>query len=598
VLSVNGPRTASTAIATAAVIIGALCLLLVSAGGTRAAAPSVYVFPVPGDPVASPATQITFRGIPISQLGQITVTGSRSGVHTGTVEADSDSAGGSFLPAKPFTAGERVTVKTAQAIVGGRSGTYSFTVATPAGRIPASANAKAPRVKGDVWQFVSNPGLQPAAVKVTKLPSHAAAGDLFVAPQDGPVQYGPEILGPYGGLIWFHPLPKNDSATDFRVQSYAGKPVLTWWQGNVSAAGTGNGYDEIYNTSYQQVATVHAGNGLTADLHEFQITPQGTALMTAFYPVIWNATSIKGGGRRQIVLDSVVQEVDIKTGLVLFQWDSLDQVPVDYSYSPIPATGHPFDYFHINSIQQDPDGSLIVSSRATWAVYDISSQTGKVIWRLNGKHSSFKMGPGTRFAFQHDARLQPNGQMTIFDDGAGPPVVESQSRALTLRLDTKKMTATWAHQNKHRPALLAAYEGNVQDLGNYDQMVGWGQQPYLTEFNNHGVTVFDARFVGENSSYRAYRFPWNGTPTAPPDLAVRTKGSAITAYVSWNGATATAKWRILSGSSATALTTVTTAGKQAFESAISVPAGAHYVAAQALNAAGQVLATSKTVAVP
>ena len=91
--------------------------------------------------------------------------------------------------------------------------------------------------------------------------SVAAGGDLFIAPQYGPVQNGPMIIGPYGGLIWFQPVPHNDTATDFNVQSYQGKPVLTWWQGNVSSAGTGNGVDEIYNSSYQHVATVRRATG-------------------------------------------------------------------------------------------------------------------------------------------------------------------------------------------------------------------------------------------------------------------------------------------------------------------------------------------------
>ena len=53
------------------------------------------------------------------------------------------------------------------------------------------------------------------------------------------------------------------------------------------------------------------------------------------------------------MLDSVVQEIDIKTGLVLYQWDSLDHVPLADSYEAMPATaGGPFDYFHINSVQQ------------------------------------------------------------------------------------------------------------------------------------------------------------------------------------------------------------------------------------------------------
>ena len=279
-------------------------------------------------------------------------------------------------------------------IVGGSAGGYSFTIATPAGAIPLAGVRPAPRVRNDISRFVSRPDLVPTALTVTKKASTsvAAGGDLFVAPQYGPVQNGPMIIGPFGGLIWYQPVPHNDTATDFNVQSYQGKPVLTWWQGNVSAAGTGDGVDEIYNSSYQHVATVKASNGVNADLHEFTITGQNTALVTAYYPVLWNVSNAKGAKPR-LVLDGVVQEIDIPTGLVLFQWDSLDHVPVSASYQAIPKnTGHPWDYFHLNSAQLTGNGNVIISSRDTWAVYDVAHQTGAIVWTLGGKSSSFKIG--------------------------------------------------------------------------------------------------------------------------------------------------------------------------------------------------------------
>ena len=237
-------RISVVTVATCGAVGAALPGALLAAPGSRASSAPVNVFPIPGGQVAPPTTQITFRGLPASQLGSISVTGSQSGGHAGQVRADSDGRGGSFLPTVEFKPGETVTVKTSLNIVGGSGGAWSFKVATPAGRIRGVPPKPAPRVKGDVDHFASAPQLIPAAVHVTKLPSHAQPGGVFVAPQNGPVQDGPMILGPYGGLIWFKPVPKGDSATDFRVQTYRGKPVLTWWQGSVSAAGTGNGEDE------------------------------------------------------------------------------------------------------------------------------------------------------------------------------------------------------------------------------------------------------------------------------------------------------------------------------------------------------------------
>src|SRR5207248_2986411 len=167
------------------------------------------------------------------------------------------------------------------------------------------------------------------------------------------------------------------------------------------------GQDVIYDSTYTPVAAVRGANGVAADLHEFQLTPSGTALIIGYYPVYWDARAVHGL-KREIVLDSVVQEIDIPTGLVLFQRDSLDHAPLSDSYETIPqqtVKDHdPFDYFHANSVQLDDDGSLLISGRNTWAVYKVDHRSGAVIWTLGGRRSSFKLGPGSPFAFQHDVR--------------------------------------------------------------------------------------------------------------------------------------------------------------------------------------------------
>jgi hypothetical protein len=124
--------------------------------------------------------------------------------------------------------------------------------------------------------------------------------------------------------------------------------------------------------------------------------------------------------------------------------------------------------------------------------------------------------------------------------------------------------------------------------------VGWGQAPYFSEYTPAGALVLDGRFVDSNSSYRAYRFRWNGTPRTSPKVAVSTSGGTTTVYVSWNGATAVEAWRVLAGSSTTGLHAVTTANKQGFETAIAITPQ-RYVAVQALDSSGRTLATSSTV---
>jgi hypothetical protein len=553
------------------------------------------VFPIPGSHLASPQTQIVFRGAPITKLGRIDVTGSKTGRHTGRLMADSDGRGGSFIPAKPFSPGERVTVTTRARLGRIHVRPWHFFIAHPAGPIPNTPLPPAPRLPGDVLSFRSRPDLQPVSVEIVKRSRQESAGDLFLTPQQGPVQNGPMILTSSGQLVWFKPVPKGDLAADFRVQHYHGKPVLTWWQG-YTGAGVGVGEDLIYDSSYQLIGIVRAANGLGADLHEFQLTRQGTALITAYYPVYWDGRSVKGP-RRMLVLDCVVQEIDVKTGLVLFQWNSLDHVPLADTYEPRPkGKGQPFDYFHINSIQKDRRGDLVISARNTWAAYKVDPNSGRTLWTLGGKHSTFRLGPGAAFAFQHDVRVRSDEEgddtVTVFDDGAGPPVVRQQSRGLTLHLDRQGHTARLVKEDEHPPPLLASFEGNLQQLANGDQFLGWGQQPYFTEFDRAGQVVFDGRFVDANSTYRAYRFLWRARPASVPVIAAIASGGTTTAYVSWNGATAVAAWRILGGNDPARLRPVATVPRRGFETQAQVP-DTPYLAAQALDRRGRVLSVSR-----
>jgi hypothetical protein len=588
--------TARCAAALAA-IAALLAIALATAPAARAAT-AVTVLPSPGDRVATRTTQIVIRGIPTSAFGTITVTGSQSGVHTGTIEGDTDDDGGSFIPSTPFTAGETVTVQTALDVTGGSDGRWSFTVETPAS--PPHVRDLKPEskaTKGEVWTYRTQPSLKPPAIDVTAHRKGVAPGDLFFGPQFGPDQNGIEVVNPSGTLVYFKPVPHGDLATDVDVQTYNGQPALTWWQGLVTVGGTGRGVDEIENSSYRHVASVRAGNGLQADLHEFTLGAGNTAWITAYRPVIWNASKIKGGSKTEIVLDSIAQEIDIKTGLVLFQWDSLDHVALGASYSPVAKAGVPWDYFHINAIQPLSNGTLLISSRNTSAVYDVSEATGRIGWSVGGKFSTYKLGPGARFWFQHDAQLQANGQLTMFDD-AGAPYHESQSRGLTLNLDASTKTATVATQFTHSPKLKAPAEGGDQTLSNGDTLLGWGQGPDLaTEYNAKHQVRFDAKFVGPNASYRVFRVPWTGTPSGRPAVAARVYHGQVSVSASWNGTTVTHRWRILGGSSAKKLSVIGDYRKTYFQTTMRTHRSPRYVEVQSVDAAGKVLGSSKVVKV-
>jgi Arylsulfotransferase (ASST) len=561
-----------------------------ASGATR-----VIVFPSPGSRFATSQTQISFRGVAPRRLGHIAVVGSRTGVHRGRIRPDSDGRGASFYPDRRFQPGESVTVRTALAILGARNGTFRFRIDTPVKAAPQPLRSPAARQPGDVERFYSRPDLRPAAVRITR--PDTGASDIFLTPMHGPLQWGPMIVDGRGSLIWFKPVAgRRTTVADLKVQEYRDRPVLTWWQGYQNYGDSGPNEDVIVNRSYRTIATVRAGNGLKADIHDFTLTPQGTALLTAYSEVRVNA-SRGGGPRNEIVANCFVQEIDIPTGNVLFQWDSLDHVPLRDSYvGPVSIPGAPFgDYFHINSVVQDSDGNLIISARNTWAIYKVDRRTGRVLWELGGKHSSFRMGPGTRTAYQHDATIHPGGLISVFDNGDWPQV-HRESRAVLERINTSRRTATLVGQFEHSPALLSPWEGSAQPLAAGRMFVGWGGLPYFTEFDPRGRQIFGGRFVDFMSSYRAYEHSWSAQPSTRPTLAViRTSAGDATVYASWNGATDVSRWRVLAGAKRNGLASVGGARRRGFETAVPVPTDQPYFAVQAIGSSGQLLAQSRTI---
>jgi len=232
-------------------------------------------------------------------------------------------------------------------------------------------------------------GTQAPPVTVLTKGTDNGNGDIFLAPQGGGQDgSGPEIVSITGKVLWFHRLPAGTFATDFRTQTYLGKPVLTWFQ----SSRTG-GEDVIFNARYQQIATVKPANGYLPDFHEFLITPWNTALILADRPGTADLTSL-GLSAHQQVVDGVVQEIDIKTGKLLFQWDSAGRVPYSDSHAPMPQPGQPWDWFHINAVHLDTDGNLLISSRFTWTIYKVN--LGRAVLRV-------RVQPVRQAAFQRQA---------------------------------------------------------------------------------------------------------------------------------------------------------------------------------------------------
>ncbi len=554
------------------------------------------VSPLPGSADASPYTQISLLGSPASTISNVSVNGSITHAHAGRLEPYSQGDGASFVLKSPLAEGENVDVRgQISTAAGSHPFSFSFTVARRDPLPYAKPTAKSPGKAGEVQTFRSQPGMRAPVVTVSASSPQQAPGDVFAAPYSGPGQDGPMIFDSSGALVWFHPLPAGTEATNLQVQRYGGRPVLSWWQGYIPPQGFGEGEEIVADSSYRTLFHVRAGNGYHTDLHDFHLTGSDTALFTVFDPIHCDLSKV-GGPREGALTDGVFQEVDLATGLVRREWHSVDHVSPSQSYSSGSSSTDewPFDYFHINSVQQRADGSFLVSSRNTSALYVLDPKTGQVTAQIGGKHSTYTLEAGTSTAYQHDAQELPDGELSIFDNG-GVPMIHPQSRGIIVSLDPDTKTDTLVTEYEHPHPLQSGSQGNVQLMENGDYFLGWGSEPYFSEYTSTGRLLFDAHLPAKTESYRGYRFPWSATPASPPSVAVGDAHGALTVYASWNGATAVASWRVLGGPSPSRLSPLASAPKSGFESAIAVAGAPSYVAVQALSASGEALGTSGTV---
>lgn len=451
--------------------------------------------------------------------------------------------------------------------------------------------------------FVSRPDLTPPKVTLSRVePGHPLQYMFLGLANSGPGQGGTMIMDTTGQLIWFSPDTATYSKMDFQRQLYRGQPVLTWFQGRVVAGGHGEGVGIIADPTYQTTHVIRAFDGLKVDLHEFVVTPRGTAQVTAYRTLNYDLSPY-GGPKDGVLLSGVAQEIDIATGKLLFDWDSLDHIPISESYlTKFAGTKNkPYDYFHINSIADAPDGSgdLLIGARNTWCVYKVSRKTGEIIWRLNGKLTDFTMAPGSEFYWQHDTRPHGPNVMTVFDDGWDGIMRkdEKQSRALILEIDDNRRLVTLRRQFLNTVPVLAKAMGNVQLLPDGGVFIGWGTNPYFSEYAADGKLLLEGQLIKGAPTYRSFIGDWTAHPAELPAAAARRRPGGATVYASWNGATEVTSWTVLAGGAQTTLAPVTSARKSGFETAVAVRAKGPWFGVEARDAHGRKLGSSLPVRV-
>lgn len=467
-----------------------------------------------------------------------------------------------------------------------------------------------------VTTFVSAPKLKPATLTVNRSSRGQAPGYIFIAmfqnkfftqPLVG--DGGPMILDNKGRYVWLKPASKSAPDTlDLQVQRYNRKPVLTYWSGTVQNTGEMTGSWHVLNNRYHQIAEIKNADGWDLSGHEFLITKDGHALITAYKHVPGQDLRSVGGSASQELLDSGVLDYDIKTGKLVKVWSAKDHIPLTDSYTPAnPQQKTAYDPYHINSIDIDSDGNWLVSMRNTWTAYKVNSSTGAIEWRLGGKSSDFQVPSNAAFAFQHDVKWQKNGEISMFDNDCcallpqpsgppktAPPVHGSQSHGRLLKIDQAAKTVSLDYERKLYD-LTAGTQGSMQILSNGNVFMGWGQQPFYSEFSKTGKLILSVRYPDQNESYRAFRYRWVGHPSGHPAVKAHPSGGATRVYVSWNGATQVRSWRIWTGRSSRHLKVAAKkVGRVGFETARTVHGGP-VVKVQALDRRGHVIGTSRAV---
>ena len=453
---------------------------------------------------------------------------------------------------------------------------------------------------------------------------------LFMTPHSA----GAGIFRNNGTLVWWQPRPRGAAQDqNLTVVRLWHRTYLAVWSGQGTPTGS-NGTVSLYNEHYQRVGRITAGGPYQADgidQHEFRITPEGDALIGITDPVtrmlggrphtinqyvVQKLALVRGGGRGGDAGDGIragdagdagdgIRAGDggdagdgIRAGRVLFQWNSLRDVPVSQSHVGEPATG-PWDYFHGNAVAQDTDGNLLISARNTWGIYKVSIRTGHEIWEVGarGDHTL-----ATPWCYQHDITPLGHDRYSLFDNGGTgpgcqPPATGHPSRGIIFAVTPsgRRPKIRLVHAYTHDPPTACDFWGSIQQLHDGDVVINWGNNPVVSEYDASGrIVKLDLSL--SIASYRAFQYPWDGQPLTVPAVAAADHGAGTDVWASWNGSTELAAWRVLGGPTPSRLAPVSgMVHRRGFETAIFLSRPYAAVAVQALDREDRVLRTSRTI---
>lgn len=507
-----------------------------------------YISPLPESKYLSPFTNIIIKTagrLNLSMLNDtsfLSVSGSKSGKHTGQLSISEDESAFFFVPEYPFTTGERVTVQTTRRLL-----TREGFVIEPL------------RFQFEIGQSTSSSN---QSMKITNYTSHKISFDrityndhshfgLFPKSNDFPVSFPLPIIlqnvNPATGSIFIGTYKTGKPGYHLQYVTYIksnqqyimvlnnkGLPIN--WQ-EVADMNTDfklqpNGHLTYYDFSfgyYLELDSVldiidyyKCGNGYQTNSHELRLLANGHALLLGDDRQFVDMSKfVPGGNPNASVLGMVIQELD-QQKRVVFQWRSFDHFSItDATHEEL--TSDNIDYVHPNAIDLDSDGNILLSSRHLDEITKINRTNGDIIWRWGGKMNQFKFVNDTlRFSHQHSIRLTPTGTYILFDNGNYRE--NEYSRAVEYVLDQEKKTATLVWEYRHKPDIFSISMGSIQRLSNGNTFIGWGSASQaFTEVHPDGSVALDAKFPDSIVTYRAFKYDW---PQASSQTVVKDESSA------------------------------------------------------------------------
>ncbi|HMD13951.1 MAG TPA: aryl-sulfate sulfotransferase, partial [Bacteroidota bacterium] len=422
---------------------------------------------------------------------EFSVVGSASGTHAGIVKLSDDNKTILFFPTTPFSANENVVVNIHQGIktTGGE--------ALPLASIHFKTTPLTQKLNVNLSSLMdegttSNPGQvnkiskpKPRIASTNTLPvdfppitvdssNNPASGNIFMtnlslAPSPS-IGYYLMVLNNDGTPARYRKL--SEWGVDFKIQpngelSYA---YVTEVLGTLV-----EGTYVVMDTTLTPLDTISVGNGYTTYPSDFLLLPNGHALLMGLEVEPYDMSPYGGSPNADVVGD-IIQEIDASKNVV-FQWRTLDYIPITDSY--IPLNTQTVDLIHANAFDVDQNGDIIFSMRHCSTVIKIDRQSGNIDWFLGGKENQFSFvnedesNSPDYFSFQHDVRWQPNGDITLFDNGNQH--VPNYSRGVEYQLDQQNKIATLVWQYRHTPDIYAPAMGSVERLANGNTLIGWGE---------------------------------------------------------------------------------------------------------------------------